>query len=69
MSPPPLGERTRYSKYTNSHFDSHTMSDHEPDIPKIPYLPPLVWEVEPSITYGTLALLYMGHCNIPPKCQ
>ena len=29
------------------------MVDHEPKIPKILYLPPHVWEVEPSITYGT----------------
>ena len=39
-SPPPLGDKTINSKRTNSHFDSHTMSDHEPEIPKSPYLPP-----------------------------
>ena len=51
--PPLLGETTRRSRRTNSHFDSHTMSDHEPEIPEIPYLPPLIWEVELSSTYGT----------------
>ena len=51
--PPPLGERTRQSKRTHSHFDSHTMGDHEPKNPKILDLPPHVWEVEPSRTDGT----------------
>ena len=54
-SPPPLGERTRQSRRTNSHFDSHTnlaMSHHDSDIPKRIYSPPLVWKVEPSRTYG-----------------
>ena len=50
-SPPPLGERTGHSKRTNSHFDSHTMSDHEPKISNIPYLPSPIWETEPSSTY------------------
>ena len=52
-SPPPLGERTRQSRKTHSHFDSHTMGDHEPEILEIPNLPHPVWEDEPSSTYET----------------
>ena len=54
-SPPPLGERTRQFGRTNSHCDSHThltMSHHESEIPERLTSPPLVWEVEPSSTYG-----------------
>ena len=51
--PPPLGERTRQSKRTHSHFDSHTMGDHEPEILEIHDLPCPVWEDDPSSTYGT----------------
>ena len=53
-SPPPLGERTRQSMRTNSHFDSQTMGDHEIEILEIPDLPCHVWEDEPPSTYGTL---------------
>ena len=35
MSPPPLGERNRQSGRTTSHFDSHTMGDHEDEIPEM----------------------------------
>ena len=35
MSLPPLGERIRYSRRTTSHFDSHTMGDHEDEIPEM----------------------------------
>ena len=35
-SPPPLGERPRYSRRTMSHTDSHTMEDHSETIPKRP---------------------------------
>ena len=52
-SPPPLGERTKQSSQTNSHFDSHTMSGHELEIPEILDLPHPIWEDEPSSTYGT----------------
>ena len=52
-SPPPLGERTKNSRKTLSHFDSHTMGDHEPEILEIPNLPRPVWEDEPTSTYGT----------------
>ena len=34
-SPPPLGERTRQYEQTTSHFDSHTMGDHEDEIPEM----------------------------------
>ena len=54
MSPPPLGERTRHFEQTHSHFNSHTMGDHEHEIPEIPDLPRHVWEDEPPRTYGTL---------------
>ena len=63
-SPPPLGERTRQFKRTHSHFDSHTMGDHEPEIPEIPDLPLHVWEDEPPSTYGTL-VGYVRHLAIP----
>ena len=55
--PAPLGERIRKFGWNNSHFDSHTdltMSHHELEISERPHSPPLVWEVEPSSTYGTL---------------
>ena len=35
-SPPPLGERTRQSRWTISHIDSHTMGDHMESIPEPP---------------------------------
>ena len=35
-SPPPLGERPRYSRQTMSYIDSHTMGDHVEGIPKPP---------------------------------
>ena len=53
-SPPPLGERTKQSGRTHSHFDSYTMGDHEHKILEIPDFPCHVWEDEPSSTYGTL---------------
>ena len=31
-SPPPLGERSRRSRWTHTHIDSHTMGDHEDGI-------------------------------------
>ena len=34
-SPPPLGERSRWSRRTHNHVDSHTMGDHEDGIPKL----------------------------------
>ena len=35
MSPPPLGEETRQSGWTTSHFDSYTMGYHEDEIPEM----------------------------------
>ena len=35
-SPPPLGERSRWSRRTTSHIDSHTMGDHEDEILELP---------------------------------
>ena len=32
---PPLGERNRWSRWTTSHIDSHTMGDHEDGIPEL----------------------------------
>ena len=34
-SPPPLGERNRWSRQTPSHIDSHTMGDREDGIPEL----------------------------------
>ena len=34
-SPPPLGERSRRSRHTHTHIDSHTMGDHEDGIPEL----------------------------------
>ena len=54
MSPRPLGERIRQYKWTHSHFDSHTIGDHEREILDILDLPRHVWEDEPTSTYGNL---------------
>ena len=51
MSPLPLEERTRQSERTTSHFDSHTMGDHEDEIPEMSSLPHEVGEEDPIITY------------------
>ena len=51
MSPPPSGERTRQSGRTTSHFDSHTMGDHEDEIPEMSSPPHKVGEKDPIITY------------------
>ena len=50
-SPPPLGERTRQSERTTSHFDSHTMGDHEDEILEISSPPHKVGEEESTSTY------------------
>ena len=34
-SPPPLGKRSRRSRWTHTHIDSHTMGDHEDGIPEL----------------------------------
>ena len=50
-SPPPLGEITRQSRRTTSHFDSHTMADHEAEIPEMSSPPHEVGEEDPISTY------------------
>ena len=50
-SPPPLGERTRQSERTTSHFDSHTMEDHEDEIPKMSSPPHKVGDADSSPIY------------------
>ena len=35
-SPPPLGERSKQSRWNTSRIDSHTMGDHEDEIPELP---------------------------------
>ena len=50
-SPPPLGEETRHSGQTNSHFDSHTMGDHEDEIPEMSSPPHEAREEDPTSTY------------------
>ena len=51
MSPPPLGEETRQSERATSHFDSHTMADHEDEIPEMSSPPHEVGEKDPTSTY------------------
>ena len=51
MYPLPLGERTRQSGWTTSHFDSHTMGDHEDEIPEMYSPPHEVGEEYPISTY------------------
>ena len=50
-SPPPLGEETRHFGQTNSHFDSHTMGDHEDEIPEMSSPPHEAREEDPTSTY------------------
>ena len=50
-SPPPLGERTRQAGWTTSHFDSHTIGDHEDEIPDMSSPPHEVGEEDPTRTY------------------
>ena len=50
-SPSPLGERNRQSGWTTSHVDSHTMGDHEDDIPEIYFLPHEVGDVDSTPIY------------------
>ena len=54
MSPPPLGEETRQSGWPTSHFDSHTMGDHEDEIPEMSSPPHEVGEEDPTSTYDPL---------------
>ena len=50
-SPPPLGERNRQSGWTTSHIDSHTMGDHEDEIPKMSSPPQEVGDVDSTPIY------------------
>ena len=50
-SPPPLGEGSRWSKWTTSHIDSHMMGDHEDEIHELSSLPHEVGEEDPTPTY------------------
>ena len=49
-SPPPLGERTRQFGWTTSHFDSHTMGDHDDEISEMSSPPHEVGEEDPTRT-------------------
>ena len=51
MSPSPLGERNRQSGRTTSHIDSHTMGDHEDEIPELSSPPHEVGEEDPTPIY------------------
>ena len=50
-SPPPLGERNRQSRWTTSHIDSHTMGDHEDEIPKMSSPPHEVGDADSTPVY------------------
>ena len=50
-SPPLLGERNRQSRRNISHFDSHTMGDHEDEIPKMSSPPHEVGDEDPIPVY------------------
>ena len=50
-SPPLLGERNRWSRCTTSHIDSHTMGDHEDEIPELSSPPHEVGEEDPTPKY------------------
>ena len=51
-SPPPLGERSRQFRRTTSHFDSHTMGDHEDEILEMSSPPHEVGEENPIPIYN-----------------
>ena len=50
-SPPPWGERNKQSRRTTSHTDSHTMGDHEDEIPELSSSPPEIWKEDPTPVY------------------
>ena len=50
-SPLPLGERNRLFGCTTYHIDSHTMGDHEDEIPEISSPPQEVGEEDPTPVY------------------
>ena len=50
-SPPPLGEGARQSGQTASHLDSHTMGDHEDEIPEMSSPPHEVGDADSTPIY------------------
>ena len=50
-SPPPLGERNKQFRWTTSHIDSHTMGDHEGEIPEMSSPPQEVGDVDSTPVY------------------
>ena len=50
-SPPPFGERNRQFGQTTYHIDSHTMRDHEDEIPEMSSPPQEVGEEDPTPIY------------------
>ena len=48
---PPLGERSRWSRWTHTHIDSHMMGDHEDTIPELPSSLHEVEEEDPTPAY------------------
>ena len=65
-SPPPLGERTRKSRQTTSHFDSHTMGDHKDEIPKMSSPPHKVGDEDPTPVYDP-SLEIPSHSSYDPS--
>ena len=57
-SPPPLGERSRRSRQNHTHIDSHTMGDHEDEIPELSSPPQEVGE-EYLLLCMILHLIYL----------
>ena len=51
MYSPPLAEKNRQFRKTTSHFDSHTMGDHEDEIPEMFSLSHEVGEEDPAHVY------------------
>ena len=65
-SPPPLGEKNRQSSQTTSHIDSHTMGDHEDEIPKMYYPPHEVGDEDPTPIYDP-SLEIPSHSGYDPS--
>ena len=66
MSPPPLGERTRQSRQTTSHLDSHTMGDHKDEIPEMSSPPHEVGDEYPTPIYDP-SLEIHSHSSYDPS--
>ena len=63
-SPPPLGERNRQSGRTTSHTDSHTMGDHEDEIPEMSSPPLEVGDVDSTPVYDPSHSGYVPHSRV-----